>query len=1339
MIRNEKNSAKGFALVVTLTMMVLLTVIAVGLLSLSSITLRTASQNSAQAEAQANARMALMIAIGELQKQMGPDQRISANSAILDDSTVTHSNWLGVWDSWKAGVGEASQHSTIDGIADQMAPTYLPNRSDYFRKWLVSLTEDEMSNIESPKNLTLNASPMPGSDDDAIFLVADGSLGTDAGKVPDYVAARILDIKDKGNSEVTGRYGWWIGDESQKARLMDDSYLPSPTAPALTAAEKIYRSAAPASMGTKTISGLENMADDAQLAALPSLATLDLVTGAVGRPAQQNFHDTTPFSYSILTDVREGGLKRDLSTILEQPILRTDNGPEYMLYEFDDSRFPDDRSNSRVPIQDLAAYYQLYNDIKPADAANYGVSGREGVHYTSTQLANAIQVNSPDYDGGGVRNRQRLLREYTSLYKQPVITKVQFLVAVGAQEISPETRAIIQDRYERSNGLKDPAITGGREYVPNNLRPTDTHKLKLGVMPMVTLWNPNNVSVVMNNAQLMRHFTPPFAIKWRKHRSDTDSFDYSWFNLAYVGESNTAGGGSSGQASGFDLLRLGFCRTTMPIAERTVVFEPGEVKVFSIPPTAGGTLQTFGQGFSLLNQGQVKDVINGWDPYGILQMRNSTPKNSGTPEVYDFHGTSNGNQSEESMVFGTDDRISFSIHTDSRTDGRGRQIAEGAGIAGAGFFISMIDLDYESPWQERTNFLMHRVMIGRHGGRSGNPARQQVSDFYRDLMTPGFPGGVAPVEFTSYANAIQCSDLIGASLIGEAKGVLDFSLSLGCESGANSAGGMGGGRRIASRPFLHSALGACPLIDQDNKTSLYNYGWDWQVNVINNIEDSVVTGKPGTNNGFFGGGYTIEHGTTHVVQREIPVLPLISIAALSHAHLGGFSLGYANTMGDAPETDRLGTHGDDPTRLPNPRGTDYQKTSATGLGGLAPHVVQATGNSYAHPNIPANLAFTTWTRRFDEDTGEGDKVVPFVDHSYLANKALWDEFYFSSIAPQPAKVPLFGGTDRTTKQVADDFFKLDSPLSSSPLPNRRIKPYTSNLNQSKLDTLFTEAGIYTNGLADKLAAHLMVEGAFNVNSTSVEAWKIFLSSLKGKPVAYLDGGTTPQEVTPAGTTISSSSLPNDEPVKSADITDINAPEEQWTAGRELTEDEIDELATAMVKQVKLRGPFLSMSEFVNRRLEGDTGAAAERSVKGALQAALDDPNVTINANFRTPGRLLDSETASIPFEFPDAAKGPVAYGSMAYVDQADVLRGFAEQLTPRGDTFVIRTYGDSLDSTGKVVARAWCEAVVQRVPEYLDSLDESHVKSANLDSNNNRIFGRKIQIVSFRWLNPSEI
>ena len=379
---------------------------------------------------------------------------------------------------------------------------------------------------------------------------------------------------------------------------------------------------------------------------------------------------------------------------------------------------------------------------------------------------------------------------------------------------------------------------------------------------------------------------------------------------------------------------------------------------------------------------------------------------------------------------------------------------------------------------------------------------------------------------------------------------------------------------------------------------------------------------------------------------------------------------------------------------------------------------------------------TTKTRHFDGDEGAVNDV-PFVDHSYLANKALWDDYFFSSITPQQAKVQLYEAeSDLSALQVAKKFFEEGEPL-----PNRRFTPYLANADSETISSLFDQDYLYTGGLADKIASHLMVKGSFNINSTSVEAWKIFLSSHLGNPSQYLDGGVVPSEIASESgeAVIGYGMIANTQPITGASVSTPNLPEAQWTGGRVLTNDEIEELAEAMVEQVKMRGPFLSLSEFVNRRLEGDSNSAqAERSVKGALQAAIDDESVSINSAFRSPARLIDGETAGVNFEFDEAAKGPIAYGSAAYLDQSDILRSFAGQLTPRGDTFVIRAYGDSLDVNGNVEARAWCEAVVQRVPDYTDRSDESYKKQSDINAVNKR-FGRQFKISSFRWLNSSEI
>ena len=74
---NARQAVKGFALIATISVLLLLTMVAVAFLSLSALTVKTSRFEWAQEEARANARLGLMIAIGELQRDLGPDQRIS--------------------------------------------------------------------------------------------------------------------------------------------------------------------------------------------------------------------------------------------------------------------------------------------------------------------------------------------------------------------------------------------------------------------------------------------------------------------------------------------------------------------------------------------------------------------------------------------------------------------------------------------------------------------------------------------------------------------------------------------------------------------------------------------------------------------------------------------------------------------------------------------------------------------------------------------------------------------------------------------------------------------------------------------------------------------------------------------------------------------------------------------------------------------------------------------------------------------------------------------------------------------------------------------------------------
>jgi len=891
---------------VTILLMVLLSILALGMLSISTVTLRSTSRSDAMAEARANARMALMMAIGELQKQMGPDQRISANAAILDGDPETeeiddilHKHWVGVWESWKAGGTTGSAHSTIQGVSEgDMHPDYPKKRADnsadgYFRSWLVSLPEGDRTSIGAATNPveTLLPSLNPDKDTNSVFLVHEGSLGdlndtSNPNDLSDSVAAGLIEVEPDGNPATpAGRYAWWVGDESQKARVMTDSYAAQTS---LTSAETIFRAQAPASTGTKAVTGLENISDDSQIETLPSLNTLDLVDGVTGRPARKNFHSVSTTSLGVLSDVREGGLKRDLSTLLERPIDPAEKGDEFMLYKFNTKDSwasipakPPGEVNplqEAVPIQDLAAYYQLYDNTR-----------RGGIQYSAANPP-TIQATAPNY-GTTTDYKTSFQREYTTLYRNPIPIKVQYLLSLAAEPIQPAERSL--------------AVNAG-------LHPTDEFKLRIGLIPAITFWNPNNVPIVMQSGNLAQHFrikAPAFFIKMSKKRPEGDTYSPQALNLGHA-----AGGGSVGDGRGdrkSDMLRIRFAGTA------PITFQPGEVRIFS-PAYDGSQVTTFGPA--------THEATPGWKAKNFIQLLRSTSGGGGDTAANNIVKAGGGARSQWSLSFKRTDEFTVSVGAET-----GNNLAETVSGSlspiGVGIHFYLLQNNYagSSPFFNLRNYSFTTRFGGSGSPNNGSPA----ADFTNPLLKKGMPGGVSPILF----EPIQGTSIVNASNGGESLPLLQFALMAGSETNELSNGGALSGRKFASRPFLHSSPIQPAFIDQLDNASQYNYGWNWWIEGVNSVLEALVGGTE-SGNGYYGGGYDLSSGTTHVIQQEIPVVPPISLAALSHAHLGGFSLaneapaGHGNQAGEHEGSGGNVGDIDDPTPTKG-----FQRVTATGQGG----------------------------------------------------------------------------------------------------------------------------------------------------------------------------------------------------------------------------------------------------------------------------------------------------------------------------------------------------------------------------------------------------------------------
>ncbi|SVD88251.1 uncharacterized protein METZ01_LOCUS441105, partial [marine metagenome] len=81
----ETSEERGFALVLALALLSFLTLLILSLLALVGVESNLARDRAEDTLARRYAYLGAMLALGELQEQLGPDQRISARAEILDE------------------------------------------------------------------------------------------------------------------------------------------------------------------------------------------------------------------------------------------------------------------------------------------------------------------------------------------------------------------------------------------------------------------------------------------------------------------------------------------------------------------------------------------------------------------------------------------------------------------------------------------------------------------------------------------------------------------------------------------------------------------------------------------------------------------------------------------------------------------------------------------------------------------------------------------------------------------------------------------------------------------------------------------------------------------------------------------------------------------------------------------------------------------------------------------------------------------------------------------------------------------------------------------------------
>ncbi len=1191
----------GFALVVTISMMVLLTIIVVATLSLSTITLRSVDKDSAQAVARANARLALMLAIGQLQKEAGPDQRVTGSAEIVRAKANPY--WTGVW---RAGVGSSESEPT----------------------WLVSGPRPDPSAALDDANSAVLVKP-PSSEN-----------------ARKEVRAEYVKVEGR---QLDGRYAYWVGDEGTKVRV--DVGNPNKNVGEF---ERVGRSQSPREPGFAAFdnkhknmwagfdSDYAGAIDRKTLVSMGTVALAAKDSGDLDRDEipKYYFNDLTTGGFGLPVNVRDGGMKKDLSLLLDT----TQQGESFVGKFFGAS-----------PIKNTVAKATIYtfpNPVKSRFSLSPSISNpyaggfvgpNWGTLYNYARMWETVQQSESPMIG--------LLPRVDSDLRQP-----GWIPYAEAHKGTP-----FNEDIQHTNSGLSPVIsllqigfsartdvTGTTTTKP--IRPL--YGVTLSLKPIVGLWNPYNVHIREAFYQLEWALGPAMEI-----RSNIDPTIASRAAPASLGvalreywQVNNEGNGmfptdSDGGGSYFRLQTPG------------VTFQPGEFRLFSV--AGNGDMKAD------------NPLVAQYDPEGGYLIPLFADRPDGKRR-----------DTSQRLQYPVGTRISFPRIDLQDTHGpwvnfMRNRFGSSFGLNAANTWSTLkagATKDYSTHLNRYTDLW--------NGGKGGNASEvipeAVVSNINIPAQTYAVETMTQPQHLATWRfytrNSTEATGSQGL------RGWIDANprvMSNNFRFDGSSNGGDGlKGWNVSSNLLAGRSTTEMGDGQGGNRGLVAQAG-----NIANRIPDSVGGSGGGSSRwqGLSGpASTTAEGGIPNVVVYDVPQAPLTSVGQFQHANLSRYN--------------------------------------------FEPGFV--VGNSYANPRIPPNAIIR------NDFGGMGFNVV---DISYEANNKLWDTVFFSTLAPDYKNNGSGGGN-------FDSAFDRNALLlRTQSLPNPRMV-YTELPGDESIGKIIKDAG---ENAPQTIATRIMIEGAFNVNSTSKTAWKAVLSTMDGSeiPVINLTSIGKPTYKDTQGIRFSRFN----HVVLAAGYKGGGRENSFWQGWREISEDELDDLAEAIVEEVKDRGPFRSMAEFVNRDPYSNN---QKHQMKGALQAAIDNSvNKSIDGSIgltavNPPG---DNFSATISGENQAA-------GHAGYLLQGDVLQCLAPIMQVRSDYFRIRTCGEALDKAGKVVARVWCEAFVQRMPDYVDPTDAPEApfdKSSPSDSDPfakedlrsevNQEFGRRMQLISFRWLNPSEI
>ena len=1226
--------------------MILLAIIAVGLLGISAVTLRSSSHEMAQMQAQANARMALMLAIGQLQQHAGPDTRVTAPASIFGGSGSEDLAVTGVWKSW-----EGSDHSTTGAAAARpIPPDYASKRHSAsssggrFLSWLVStpyglnhgdlISDDPAWSVnEALGNIVRNT-----AFENSVPLISSGSL------MPgDAREIHIAPVKIDNGGSYPGAYAYWVSGENQKARLpVPHKPTDNNDAAGWSVLAKSHAVADPSALELDVLLAPDGATKAARAISLNTTSLLAPQNPNAPDPAKQ-FHDLSTWSIGLLTNTATGGWRKDLSLFTENWDLLPASGAEVF-------RLTPDTTATMTKPRRPANDSEPYTVCTPAGSVFYPWSRHRpnpqdyrqrgwtaavtswhhlkdfSTLYKDIELQNGKPVMASRLTWGRYINTGNVCFNWTQALTGTGITLKQalydYLHKVRVMPVLARSHVVFYLRAVEITNSSDPDF--------------GKYRVQIGTTVVSTMWNPYNVTL-KTTPQWINHVgsLPPVF----RFQIGSETTDYHF--MSGQGDHNTTYTVGSTRPRElwvpFNNQRDGRIHCD-PANYRNPLFsklmKPGATRVFT--------------GDSANNEGYNPNVIT-------LDTIKRRPGPGLTPVA---------------MAFNAGDTVRIDARFDSFGIWHG---GSNARLVGA-------YLDFKTPTRSAQ----------RHGEPKLLKTRIGYTEGVANTLWPPMPADAFPEYTVSQLvnNPMPfMSMLFGSRMANDTqmptKGVLQSDPLLSqLEMGDYGLQQQHGQLLYGSNRGIVSPV---------------NSGFDFSFVPHTGLMDSRLPNAMADNSGFIVTGVQAGDGLSRIATVELPLRPLASLAELQH-----WGLRVDNNV---------------------PPYASYIIANSDAQPLFAPDAVVGTNAANpASPNVPYNLQH---------------------DDSYCANHLLFDDWFFSTIAPQPTT---FGPDGKTLQETYTAFVSTGAPLD-----NRAYRPIPedSGLGAAEATERFSTQ-VNTADSYRTIASRLEVDGMFNVNSTSVKAWRALLGHARNQRMPYYNNSgdivlSAPTDFAASRTTVAS----DVEAGKNGSSGNFPGASE-YSGYRVFTEEMLDELAEEMVNQIRKRGPFLSLSEFVNRQLTSDD---RELALAGAVQSALNvlaakthpdiNPYSELQASSKNAGLSVLSAAGKAAGSdytfFPEASEGKSAYGLPGWPRQADILRPLAPILSARDDTFTIRAYGDARDASGKIIARATCEAIVRRGREFVSPDEDAPDIIGPPTAIANREFGRRIQIISFRWLNSDEV